>query len=236
MSAIASQKASVAERVTPSPLPRGAEYYSGADQFRALAAVEATWSLLDLGLSAFNRKIAENAAQSQNHVWQHDAKRLSTDIVRAFWRLNAHQNHHETIQNLSKQVEQALIDAERDANNPKKADQKAGNLYFMREVTDLYRYLLALERNIADAPAVMNNLLDLPQSTALKIIAQPMDLPFTQQSPEQWVEKALAYSPELNAAQRMLDLHDVQTKRDIVALLPSVTAIWVSNSTQIAFC
>lgn len=213
--------ASVSARVTPTEQPRSTDHFTAVDQSRGFAAIEATWNILDLGLSALNRKIAASEAQAKNANWLYESKRLSTEIIRAFWRLHTHQTHHQKSKKLAEEVNRTLANLKKDQKDP---DKKAASLFLMREITDIYRYLLSLERAIADAPAVMNNLLELPQTTKLNLRAKPLTIAFPSQSPTQWIEKALVHSPELNNAHTALFKQKIEAKRDIVSLLPSITA------------
>lgn len=217
----ANEDASVASRVTPTTLPRSTQHFTASDEGRGMAALEATWNILDLGLSAMDRHITKLESNNKRAEWQQASRRLATDITRAFWRLDAYHRHHTRTKALGAKIEATLAQARRESKN---AEKRTEMLFFIREITDLYRYMLALERTLNDAPADFNHLLNLPQHLALSIKAEPAKALDLGPNPQDWVETALLNRPEFINAQRMLLKEKAGGQREIIALLPSIMA------------
>lgn len=217
----ANEDASVAARVTPTALPRSTEHFTASDEGRGMAALEATWNILDLGLSAMDRHITKLDNHNKHADWRQASRRLTTDITRAFWRLDAYHRHHARTKTLGAKIERTLAQARNESKND---DKRTEMLFFIREITDLYRYMLALERTLNDAPANFNHLLNLPQHLPLSIKAEPAKALDLGPTPQKWVETALLNRPEMANAQRNLLKEKANGQREIIALLPSIMA------------
>lgn len=177
--------------------------------------------MLDFGLAYYNSRIGAAQAESDAQQSLISCAYLSEDIVRVYWLAAAHERASAKADWLRSRVDTALYMSRQRAEAA--PETRTAELLFQREIIDIYRWYQSIYTAISPAKAELAALMNLPAGSVFEVEADHaiQKLPDLPQAPEELLEIAYAYRPEIDQRRHAYEIIDLQRRREIVSVLPS---------------
>lgn len=200
-----------------------ADSYAFHDKTSATAQLQASWNVLDFGVSYFQAK------QNANRVYmaKEERRKLSQSLVQevreAYWQALAAERLSPRVMELLEEATYALEDA-REAEK-KYVDNRDVILQYQMTLMEIMRDLSAMEKDLNLARERLSALMNLKPGTRYRLVGAERGnytLPEIRTNLDRLEWLALMNRPELRAEDYKLKNTRLQAKKSLAALLPGI--------------
>lgn len=217
------REAFVGQRVEDMQSPLSDEFYTSTDKQRRMSQYALVWNIMDFGFAYLDSQRQELQRQDNHLGALVTCGRLIEDIEGAYWRTATYERARKKSEWLEGRVKRGLYLSQQMAKqDPDRAQEQ---LYYQRELIDIYRWYKSIYIGTSAAPGELARLLNLPMQEALlinsdephrQLTALPMD-------PNRLVLMAFHKRPEIR--QRLLQetITKIAARQEMLKSYPNIS-------------
>lgn len=199
---------------------------SSQDQHRRVANLQATWNVLDFGVSYIAAKQKSDAFLIANERRRKMMQNIIRDVRYAYWRAVSSQKLLRQLKPLERQVNQAL--AQSRTAEKEKLQPSLQTMQYQKSLLETQREIAQLERDILNAKIELGALMNVPPGTDFTLVEpKTTKAPLPKRFPEKvklLEQIALIDRPELREEDYRTRIADNEVTKARLRMLPGIEA------------
>jgi outer membrane protein TolC len=187
------------------------------------ADLELSWDILDFGLSYYRANQTADKFLIAEEQRRSTINRVIEDVRTSYWRAVAAQRLLSQIDQLERNANRALEDANQQVRSGE--GQRIEALRYQREMLETLRSANELRRDLSVAKNQLAALMNLPQGHDFKVVIpnqHRLKTPITALSSEEMTAMALRNRPEMREIAYRLRINETEEDSAMLSLLPSI--------------